>query len=123
MNDSKTILKPNNAALNTDVNNFSMQQQNGAGKQIWKSWNINVNVLDKFFNTKAKRITGTNSKTYHELKSTIKTYLKTIEIKKSFYLQHKYADEVIKVIKTLADDRSMGYHNILVSFIKITKCW
>lgn len=34
MNNNKNILKPNNAALNTDVNNFSMQQQNGAGKQI-----------------------------------------------------------------------------------------
>ena len=68
----------------TTLMNFSLQQQNKSKKQIWKPWDTNVNVLNKFFNTKAKL--QTNLKIYHELKSTIKSLSQNNKNKKNHYI-------------------------------------
>ena len=68
----------------TTLMNFSLQQQNKSKKQIWKPWDTNVNVLNKFFNTKAKL--QTNLKIYHELKSTIKSLSQNNKNKENHYI-------------------------------------
>ena len=68
----------------TTLMNFSLQQQNKSKNQIWKPWDTNVNVLNKFFNTKAKL--QTNLKIYHELKSTIKSLSQNNKNKKNHYI-------------------------------------